>query len=107
MYRCMQQLNKIRSTRAVDAHTGTVYIQRGTTRGEGEERREKGRETRGKENPQTQAKNARTPQPTTGPGGGGARGGRREEGGGMEAEREGKREEENIVKSKEEKIAKK
>ena len=72
MYRCMQQLNKKKSTRAVDAHTGTVYIQRGTTRGEGEERREKGRETRGKENPQTQAKNARTPQPTTGPGGGGA-----------------------------------
>ena len=45
-------MNKKKSTRAVDAHTGTVYIQRGTTRGEGEERREKGRETRGKENPQ-------------------------------------------------------
>ena len=77
MYRCMQQLNKIRSTRAVDAHTGTVHIQRGTTRGDGEERREKERETWGKENPQTQAKNARTPQPTTGPGGGGAEGGER------------------------------
>ena len=28
MYKCMQQLNKKKSTRAVDAHTGTVYIQR-------------------------------------------------------------------------------
>ena len=63
-------MNKKKSTRAVDAHTGTVYIQRGTTKGEDEERREKGRETRGKENPQTQAKNARTPQPATSPGGG-------------------------------------
>ena len=70
-------MNKKKSTRAVDAHTGTVYIQKGTTRGESEERREKGRETRGKENPQTQAKNACMPQPATSPGGGGADGGER------------------------------
>ena len=49
MYRCMQQLNKKKSTRAVDAHTGTDFIQRGTTRGEDKESREKGRDTRGKE----------------------------------------------------------
>ena len=74
----MQQLNKKKSTRAVDAHTGTVYIQRGTTRGEGEERREKGRETRGKENPQTQAKSARRQQLATSPGVGRATGARKD-----------------------------